>query len=114
MDAGVTCPMQQFAELKLHGRRKVIPSKIATRKTRGPFLLKCNRVVFDEETKQLKLAKGEFVGHAVQIDGDEEDKEDEECENTVIGGEESDLAGTIFRDSGIRQTLVLKRNFETF
>lgn len=42
------------------------------------------------------------MGHAVQRDGDEEDKEDEECENTVLGGEESDLAGTIFRDSGIR------------
>jgi len=92
VDAGVTLPIQRFAELKLHGKRKVIPSKIATRKTRGPFLLKCNRVVFDEETKQLKLAKGEIVGHAVQRDGDEEDKEDEECENTVIGGEESDLA----------------------
>lgn len=109
MDAGATVPTQPFAQLKGHVKMKVTPPKIATRNTRGPFLLKCHRVVYDEESNRLKLA--EFVGHEVHRDINEDDEEEEEYEDTVMASEESDLAGTVFRGSGIWLTLVFRRYY---
>lgn len=96
VDAGATVPTQPFAQLKGHVKMKVTPPKIATRNTRGPFLLKCHRVVYDEESNRLKLA--EFVGHEVHRDINEDDEEEEEYEDTVMASEESDLADSFTKE----------------
>ena len=93
---------QPYAQLEVHKKMRVIPLKIVTRNARRPFLLKCHRVIYDQETNRLKLAEGEFVGHEVYGDLIEEDEEDEEYENTAIEGAENVLAGTIiFGDSTV-------------
>ena len=86
---------QPYAQLEVHRKMRVIPLKMVTRNARRPLLLKCHRVIYDQETNHLKLAEGEFVGHEVYGDIIEEDEEDEEYENTAIEGAENVLAGTI-------------------
>ena len=97
MDAGANIPTQVYAQLKGHFKKRVIPPKMAKRNTRGPFLFKVCRVVYNEQTNRLELPKGEIVGKSVHRAVDEEDEEDEEYQNTVAGLEsgERDLAGTV-------------------
>ena len=96
--AKINIPNQVLAKLKGHFKKMDIPPKMAKRKKRGPFLLKCARVEFDPETNRLKLL--EVVGKDIHRAVDEEDdEEDEEYDDTVVGleNEESDLAGNIWR-----------------
>ena len=57
------------------------PSNIATRNnSRGPFLFKCCRVVYNKETNRLELPEEEVVGKDFLRckKGDEEDEEEKE------------------------------------
>ena len=83
-----------LGQLKGHVKVNKRPPRIATRGMRGPLLLKCHPVVYDADENRLSLPPGVFVGSDVHRDTKEEDHDEEEYENTVIGGKESDLAGT--------------------
>ena len=88
-----------YALLKGKSKKRLIPPKIATRNTRGPFLFKCCRVAYNEETNRLELVKMEGGGHRDEGHGASE--EEGEYENTVLGLDESEseLAGTIMYKS---------------
>ena len=89
IDAGINVPAHPYAQLKGHFKKRVIPPRMAVRNTRGPFLFKCCRVVYNEETNRLELPAGVIVGKDVYRDFG-----DEEYENTAVGLDEgSDLAG---------------------
>lgn len=110
--AGVNVPTHVFAQLKGNFKKKVVLPKMAKRNTRGPFLFKCCRVVYNEETNRLELAKGEFVGKAVHRDVDDEDEEQDEYDNTAISLEESEqsnLAGRINRYRHLQQQRTSKQ-----
>ena len=96
MEGGVHLPelLAPLAQLKGHVKVNKRPPRIATRGMRGPLLLKCQPVVYDADANRLSLPPGVFVGFDVHRETKEEDHDDEEYENTVIGGKESDLAGT--------------------
>ena len=51
-------------------------------------------MVYDPKANRLRLAKAVFACNEVHRETKEEVNEDEEYENTVIGGKESDLPGT--------------------
>lgn len=86
-------PTNVLAQLKGHLKRRVIPPRMATRYTRGPFLFTCCRVVHNKETNQLELA--EVVGKKVRSEETVEEETKEEYKNTAVDLEEeeqSDLA----------------------
>lgn len=97
MDGGFDVPVSIIPPLKVsakaHVKMKTVPSKAATRNTRGPVYFKCVRVEYDKESGRLNLPKGEFLGKTVHRDvGDEEDKEYSET-TLAFENEEDDLAG---------------------
>ena len=95
VDGGVKIPVHILAQLKGTFKKCNIPPKMATRNTRGPFLFKCWRVVYNKEKNRLELPKGEVVGKNI-FRGDEDDKDDEEYKNSAVSleeGEETDLTG---------------------
>ena len=96
MEGGVHFPelLAPLAQLKGHVKVNKRSPRIATRGTRGPLFLKCYPVDYDANTNRLKLPKGVYVGVDVHRNTKEEDHDEEEYKNTVIGGKESDLAGT--------------------
>ena len=61
---------------------------------RGPLLLKCHPVVYDADANRLSLPPRVFKCFDLHRYKKEEDYDEEEYENTVIGGGESDWAGT--------------------
>ncbi|CAH3026268.1 unnamed protein product [Porites evermanni] len=68
------------------------PSNIATRNnSRGPFLFKCCRVVYNKETNRLELPEEEVVGKDFLRckKGDEEDEEEKE-KSYLIGLSETE------------------------
>ena len=96
MEGGVHLPEFLAPLAKLNGHVKVNkrPPRIATRGMRGPLLLKCHKVVYDADANRLSLPPGVSVCFDVHRATKEEDYDEEEYENTVIGGGESDWAGT--------------------
>ena len=81
---------------RLTGRLKTKYSfpKLAIRKTHGPVLFKCRKVVLNEMSNKLQLADGELVGACTHRGDDDDDAE--EYENTAVHldeDEESDLEG---------------------
>ena len=95
VDGEVNIPVHPLAQLKGKFKKSNIPPKIASRNTRGPFLFKCCRVIYNKEENRLELRKGEVVGKNV-FRGDEDDEDDEEYKNSVVSleeGEETNLTG---------------------
>ena len=80
VDAGFNNFSTFFAKLKGTYRMTDSPSNIATRNnSRGPFLFKCCRVVYNKETNRLELPEEEVVGKDfLRCKEDEEDVEDQE------------------------------------
>ena len=70
---------------RLTGRLKTknIFPKLAIRKTHGPVLFKCCKVVLNEMTNKLQLAVGELVGNCTHR-GDDHDDTEAEYENTAV------------------------------
>lgn len=81
-----------YSQLKGLSARKLVSSRIATRNTRGPFLFKCCRVVYNEETNRLEV--GSVESERKRGDDEDDEEEDDEYENTVLNleDEESQLA----------------------
>ena len=95
VDGEVNIPMHPLAQLKGKIGKCKIPPKIASRNTRGPFLFKCCRVIYNKKENRLELPKGEVVGKTI-FRGDEEDEDDEEYKNSAVSleeGEETNLTG---------------------
>ena len=71
---------------RLTGRLKTKYSfpKLAIRKTHGPVLFKCCKVVLNEMTNKLQLAVGELVGNRTHMRGEDEDDTEAEYENTAV------------------------------
>ena len=70
------------------------PSNIATRNnSRGPFLFKCCRVVYNKETNRLELPEEEVVGKTVRCKEEERDAEHENTAVSLVEDEESNLTG---------------------
>ncbi|CAH3035236.1 unnamed protein product, partial [Porites lobata] len=93
VDGEVNIPVHPLAQLKGKFKKSNIPPKIASRNTRGPFLFKCCRVIYNKEENRLELPKGEVVGKNV-FRGDEDDEDDEEYKNSAVSleeGEETNL-----------------------
>ena len=92
-----------YALLKGKSKKRLIPPRIATRNTRGPFLFKCCRVAYNEDTNRFELVKLEGEGKSGGYRDEEHggNEEEEEYENTVLGLEEgeSELAGMIMYTS---------------
>ena len=94
VDGGVTLPNSFLARLTGRLKTKYTFPKLAIRKTHGPVLFKCCKVVLNEMANKLQLAVGELVGDCTHR-GDN-DNDDEEYENTAVHldeDEESDLEG---------------------
>ena len=70
---------------RLTGRLKTknIFPKLAIRKTHGPLLFKCCKVVLNEMTNKLQLAVGELVGNCAHR-GEDEDDPEAEYGNTAV------------------------------
>ena len=83
VDGGVIFPNSFLARLTGRLKTKYIFPKLAIRKTHGPVLFKCCKVVFNEMTNKLQLAVGELVGALARGDDDDDD-DDEEYENTAV------------------------------
>jgi len=96
VEGGVHLPelLAPLAQLKGHVKVNNRSPRIATRGMRGPLLLKSHPVVYDADANRLSLPQGVFVGVDAHRATKEEDHDEEEYENTVIGGGESDWAGT--------------------
>ena len=77
VDGEVKVPVHPLAQLKAKIGKCKIPPKIARRNTRGPFLFKCCRVIYNKEKNRLELPRGELVGKTI-FRGDEDDEDDEE------------------------------------
>ena len=95
VDGEVNVPVHPLAQLKAKIGKCKIPPKIARRNTRGPFLFKCCRVIYNKEENRLELPRGELVGKTI-FRGDEEDEDDEEYKNSAVSleeGEETNLTG---------------------
>lgn len=84
-----------IGKLKAVLRRRKVPPSMPKRNVRGPFLLKCCRVVYNEETNRLELPAGEFIGDAIQKDANEEDEKSKEYRETAIDleNDDNDLSG---------------------
>ena len=94
VDGGVIFPNSFLARLTGRLKTKYIFPKLAIRKTHGPVLFKCCKVVLNEMANKLQLAVGELVG-PYNIRWDDEEI-DEEYENTAVHLDEdkqSDLEG---------------------
>ena len=95
VDGEVNVPVHPLAQLKAKIGKCKIPPKIARRNTRGPFLFKCCRVIYNKEKNRLELPRGELVGKTI-FRGDEDDEDDEEYKNSAVSledGEETNLTG---------------------
>ena len=95
VDGEVNVPVHPLAQLKAKIGKCKIPPKIARRNTRGPFLFKCCRVIYNKEENRLELPRGELVGKTI-FRGDEDDEDDEEYKNSAVSledGEETNLTG---------------------
>ncbi|CAH3174123.1 unnamed protein product, partial [Porites lobata] len=93
VDGEVNVPVHPLAQLKAKIGKCKIPPKIARRNTRGPFLFKCCRVIYNKEKNRLELPRGELVGKTI-FRGDEDDEDDEEYKNSAVSledGEETNL-----------------------
>ena len=87
-------PNSFLARLTGRLKTKYIFPKLAIRKTHGPVLFKCCKVVLNEMANKLQLAVGELVGACTHRGDDDDDAE--EYENTavhLVEDEESDLEG---------------------
>ncbi|CAH3117146.1 unnamed protein product [Porites lobata] len=82
VDKGVIFPNSITGRLTRHWKTKYIFPKLAIRKTRGPVLIKCRRVVLNEMTNKLQLAVGEPVGICTHRGCHHDDAE--EYENTAV------------------------------
>ena len=82
VDKGVIFPNSITGRLTRHWKTKYIFPKLAIRKTRGPVLIKCRRVVLNEMTNKLQLAVGEPVGICTHRGCYHDDVE--EYENTAV------------------------------
>ena len=94
VDKGVIFPNSFLARLTRRWKTKYIFPKLAIRKTRGPVLIKCCKVVLNEMNNKLQLAVGELAGAGIHKSDDDEDAE--EYENTAVHldeDERSDLEG---------------------
>ena len=88
-------PNSFLARLTGRLKTKYTFPKLAIRKTHGPVLFKCCKVVLNEMANKLQLAVGELVG-ASTIHRGEYDHDPEEYENTAVHldeDEQSDLEG---------------------
>ena len=96
MEGGVHLPelLAPLAQLTGHVKVNRRPPRIATRGMRGPLFLKCHPVVYDADANRLSLPPRVFNRFDVHRYTKEEDYDEEEYENTVIGGGESDWTGT--------------------
>ena len=95
VDGEVNVPVHPLAQLKAKIGKCKIPPKIARRNTRGPFLFKCCRVIYNKEKNRLELPRGELVGKTI-FRGNEDDEDDEEYKNSAVSledGEETNLTG---------------------
>jgi len=104
-DAGIEAPVPEVldwlakqVQVGAHYSKKIIPSKVAVRHSRGPIFFKFVRVDYDKVQGRLKLSKGAFAGHEVKSgdrDTGEEKENTEEYAESVVGSgkEESYLAG---------------------
>ena len=94
MGADVELPAQLAKLLKsnvgVNYNETIIPPGVATRNVRGPILFKCCRVNYNEETKRLEIAQGEYIGKSAARGGGDD-------EESAIGDEvdtdETDLPG---------------------
>ena len=94
VDGGVIFPNSIIVRLTGRLKTKYIFPKLAMRKTRGPVLFKCCKVVLNEMANKLQLAVGELVGACTNICDD--DDHAEEYENTAVhldADKQSDLEG---------------------
>ena len=83
VDGGVIFPNSIIARLTGGLKTKNIFPKLAIRKTRGPVLFKCCKVVLNEMANKLELAVGELVGACTHRRGDDDDDPGEN-ENTAV------------------------------
>ena len=91
VDGGVILPNSFLARLTGRLKTKYTFPKLAIRKTHGPVLFKCCKVVLNEMSNKLQLADGELVGAYTHRCDDED-----EYENTAVHLDEdkqSDLKG---------------------
>ena len=96
VDGGVILPNSFIARLTGRLKAKYTFPKLAIRKTHGPVLFKCCKVVLNEMANKLQLAVGELVGAGIQRGDHDDDDDDEEYENTAVHldeDEQSDLEG---------------------
>ena len=87
-------PNSFLARLTGRLKTKYTFPKLAIRKTHGPVLFKCCKVVLNEMANKLQLAVGELVGACTHRGDDDDDAE--EYENTAVHldeDEQSDLEG---------------------
>ena len=95
VDGGVILPNSFLARLTGRLKTKYTFPKLAIRKTHGPVLFKCCKVVLNEMANKLQLAVGELVG-ACTVHRGAYDHDPEEYENTAVHldeDEQSDLEG---------------------
>ena len=76
-------PNSFLARLTGRLKTKYIFPKLAIRKTHGPVLFKCCKVVLNEMTNKLQLAVGELVGNCAHR-GEDEDDPEAEYGNTAV------------------------------
>ena len=61
--------------LKVHSKGTYIPTEVASRTVRAPFLFKCCRVKYNKEANRLEIRKGEYVGKSIAAPLDYETKD---------------------------------------
>ncbi|CAH3016473.1 unnamed protein product [Porites evermanni] len=111
VDGGVIFPNSFLARLTGRLKTKCISPKLATRKTHGPVLFKCCKVVLNEMANKLQLAVGELVGVGIRRSDDDDDAE--EYENTAVHldeDEQSDLEDSFSEESGDEKNLETIKN----
>ena len=65
--------------LKGHVTNTTVPPPMVVRNSRGPFLFKFCRVVYDKENKRLRIRDGEFVGKTLRSANMEKEPDYEEA-----------------------------------
>jgi len=118
-DAGIEAPVPEVldwlakqVQVGAHYSKKIIPSKVAARHSRGPIFFKFVRVDYDQVQGRLKLSKGAFAGHEVKSGdrdtGEEKENTEEYAESVVGSGKEESYLAESLTDDDIKKLEIIK------
>ncbi|XP_020614215.1 uncharacterized protein LOC110052424 [Orbicella faveolata] len=118
-DAGIEAPVPEVldwlakqVQVGAHYSKKIIPSKVAARHSRGPIFFKFVRVDYDKVQGRLKLSKGAFAGHEVKSGdrdtGEEKENTEEYAESVVGSGKEESYLAESLTDDDIKKLEIIK------